>query len=178
MLWLLWLGLAPPAAASSLVRMDLAALSSTADRILFGTVLKIESHYLTPDSHYIVTDVTVRSERNLLGVPEGSQFVVRHLGGEVGKLGQRVYGEASYRVGEQVLLFAALRQGAYYAVGMAQGALHVYRDNVGVPRVQAHLGKAELLGAQSIAAAQGHALEDVITKVQAYLDGRVRKQGP
>jgi hypothetical protein len=160
--------------ATSLVPMDLQTLSSTADRIFVGTIEKIEPHYLGPSSRYIVTDVTVRSDRNLLGVPEGSLFVVRHLGGEVGKLGQRVYGEASYRVGEHVLLFAAMRQGVYYAVGMAQGALHVYQDGTGVPRVQAHLAGAEMVGAQSASPTQGRALDDVVMQVQSYVGNRLQ----
>lgn len=173
-LLLLWLGLSAPAQATTLVPMDLEALSTTAERILVGTVENIESHYLSSQSRQIVTDVTVRSERNLLGVPEGARFVVRHLGGIVGELGQRVYGEASYHVGEQVLLFATPRQGSYYAVGMAQGALHIYRDSAGVARVEANLAGAELIGPAKTLAPSGAAptLNEVVAQVETYLSRR------
>ena len=39
---------------------------------------------------------------DVLGVPAGERFIVRHLGGEVDGIGMRVHGEASYRVGETV----------------------------------------------------------------------------
>lgn len=172
-LFTLSLELTTPALGTTLVKMDLEALSATADRILVGTVERVDSHYLAPGSQYIVTDVILRSERNLLGVPEGSRFVVRHLGGAVGEIGQRVYGEASYRIGEQVLLFAAERQGSYYSVGMAQGALHVYRDTAGVLRVEPHLDGAEFIGPTVAAASTAHTLDEVMTKVRSYLSRRL-----
>lgn len=167
------------ARASSLTSLSLESLSTQADRILVGTVEKSEAHYISSGSRYIVTDVTVRSERNLLGVPEGSRFVVRHLGGVVGELGQRVFGEASYRVGEQVLLFASERQGSFYAMGMAQGAMHVYRDSSGTSRVETQLGGAELVtpGSAQLApaaatATNGRSLDEVVAQVQAYIARR------
>lgn len=173
-LFTVWLGLGllSPARASVLMAMDLETLTNSADHVLVGTVEKVESHYLSPASRYIVTDVTVRSERNLLGVPEGTRFVVRKLGGAVGELGQLVHGEASYQVGEQVLLFASERQGAFYAVGMAQGALHIYRDSAGVQRVGVDLAGAELSGPALAAAPSGRTLDEVVSQVQGYLSRR------
>src|SRR5262249_42942165 len=114
------------ASASVLQKLSLAELAGRADRALVGTVEEGKPQLL--GGNYIVTDVRIRCTRELLGVPQGSVFTVRHLGGEVGELGQRVYGEASYRVGEEVLVLAEERSGAFYAVGMAQGALHIERD--------------------------------------------------
>jgi hypothetical protein len=151
--------LSPPltrdAAASSMVPLDVEALSARADRILVGHVDSIESHFIAPGSRYIVTDVTLTTERNVLGAPS-DRFVVRHLGGAVGKLGQLVYGEASYRVGETVLLFASERQGAFFAVGMAQGVMHVYVDGAGIAR----------------ASANGRPLEEVVERARAATAGR------
>ena len=87
-----------PAAATTLNALDLRPRCRTLRTACsLGTVEKVVSHYLGEGSTYIVTDVTIRCERELLGVPAGSRFVVRHLGGTVGELGQRVHGEASYR---------------------------------------------------------------------------------
>lgn len=175
----LWLCLAgKEAAATTLNALDLPALSNTADRVLLGTVEKVVSHYLGEGSTYIVTDVTIRCERELLGVPAGGRFVVRHLGGTVGELGQRVHGEASYRPGEQVLLFASERAGAYYAVGMAQGAMHVYRDPSGVARLDVQLGEGELIapsGQPTTPSASGRTLDEVVAQVRGLLDARAAK---
>jgi GMP synthase-like glutamine amidotransferase len=105
--------------------MSFETLTAAADRIIAGTVEKVEPRRWSRQSSYIVTDVTVRSDREVLGVAVGERFIVRHLGGELDGIGQRVHGEASYRVGETVVVFAARRPDAYYAVGMAQGALHL-----------------------------------------------------
>jgi hypothetical protein len=110
-----------------------------------------------------------------LAALELGRFVVRHLGGVVGELGQRVHGEASYRAGEQVLLFAKERGGAFFAMGMAQGAMHVFRDGAGVPRVDIALDQAELVGPTgqaAAAAANGRTLDDVLATVRSLLAQR------
>ena len=168
----LWMG---AASATSLTALDLPTLSHGADRVLLGTVERVDSHFLGDGGSYIVTDVTIRCEKELLGVPAGSRFVVRHLGGVVGELGQRVHGEASYRAGEQVLLFAKERGGAFFAMGMAQGAMHVFRDGAGVPRVDIALDQAELVGPTgqaAAAAANGRTLDDVLATVRSLLAQR------
>lgn len=179
------LGGTPSASATTLLPMDLTALSTTADRVLLATVEKVESHPLHDGNPYIVTDVTVRCERELLGVPAGGRFVVRTLGGVVGDIGQRVYGEANYRVGEQVLLFASERSGAFYTTGMAQGALHVYRDAGGVLRVDVQVGDGEIatLGGgpasgQASVAESGRALEDVLAQVRSLIERRAARTTP
>ena len=118
------------AGASSVVHLDLASLSARAERIVVGHVEKMESHFVAPGSQRIVTDVTLVTEQNVLGPHAATRFVVRRLGGEVGQLGQIVQGEANYSVGERVVVFAAERQGSFFAVGMGQGVLHVYEDAV------------------------------------------------
>ncbi len=170
----------PNASATTLAALDLPALSGGADRVLLGTVEKVESHYLGEDSPYIVTDVTIRCDRELLGVPAGGRFTVRHLGGVVGELGQRVHGEASYRVGEQVLLFAKERGGAFFAMGMAQGAMHVYADERGVARVEVALDQAELIAPSGPPApsASGRTLDEVLTTVRGLLAQRARQTKP
>lgn len=129
------------ARASSVAELDLETLSARADRVVVGHVEKMESYFLAGSAR-IVTDVTLVAERPVLGDPSASRFVVRHLGGEVGKVGQLVSGEASYRVGQRLVLFAAKRQGAFFAVGMAQGVLPIRDDHSGVAKVEAPRSKA------------------------------------
>ena len=176
----LWLWTASPATATTLVRLDLTTLTERADRVFVGTVERVVSHYLDDQQRYIVTDVTLRSERDLWGVPVGSTIVIRHLGGVVGELGQRVHGEASYAVGEQVLLFATQRGDALYAAGMTQGAMHIVRDAQGTARVQVDLSSAELVQPTNTGVAQpspeGQTLQEVLLHVQALLAKRSRPQ--
>lgn len=154
------------AQASAFVRLDLATLDARADEIFVGTVERVSARFVSADRRGIVTDVTLRCDRQVLGVRAGDRLVVRHLGGEVEGRGQRVFGEASFTVGEQVLLFASKRGGAYWPVGMAQGALHVRRDDAGLPRVRIDLGGAELvLG--SGPAVEGRPLDDVVAELVA-----------
>ena len=163
------------AQASSMLGMDLEMLSAGADRILVGRVEKTESRFLSRASKYIVTDVTVVTERQLLGAPASSRVVIRQLGGTVGKLGQRVFGEASYNVGERVMLFAVRRQGVFYTLGMAQGVLHIHADEQGVARIENGSVQAELLGPASRAVVQGRRLEDVVSRVRSLVARRARK---
>lgn len=151
--------LAPEAAASTLVHLDLETLSARADHIIVGTVERVDSHYLSPKSRYIVTDVTLGIEQRFLGDSPSNRFTVRRLGGEVGKVGQIVHGEAHYRVGDRVLLFAAQRQGVFYAVGMAQGAMPIYVDDEGAHRVRGPV-------------ADGLKLDDVLDKVREHVQRR------
>lgn len=170
------------AAASVLIKLGLSDLAGRASRVMVGTVEAVTPRMI--DS-YIVTDVRIRCTRELLGVPVGAVFTVRHLGGEVGEIGQRVYGEASYRVGEEILLLAEERGGSFYAVGMAQGALHIERDaQSGERRVRVDLAGAELQGtATAESTASGKNVETVIGQLQSLLSDkqaalRNQKAGP
>jgi hypothetical protein len=158
-----------PAAASVLVKLSLKDLAGRADHALVGTVEAVTPRLV--GGNHIVTDVRIRCTRELLGVPVGTVFTVRHLGGEVGELGQRVFGEASYRVGEEVLVLAEERAGSYYAVGMAQGALHIERDvQSGERRVHVDLAGAELQGPAAAApSVNGTNVETVIGQLQSLL---------
>lgn len=164
------LSLPAPAVASILAKLSLSEMAGRADRALLGTVDSVRSRMLG-DGGYIVTEVQIRCTRELLGVPAGTVFTVRHLGGEVGELGQKVFGEASYKVGQEVLLLAEERSGAYYAVGMAQGAMHIERDsNSGERRVHIELAGAELQGTSPGSAeptANGANVETVMAQLQS-----------
>ncbi len=92
----------------------------------------------------IVTDSVLVVDDPLLGTAAGARLVVRTLGGEVGDLGQRVFGEPVFRSGERYLLFlesvpvpdpaAGGRQPAALLrpVGMSQGALPIVASPEGM----------------------------------------------
>lgn len=165
---LLTIASVPQVSATSLMSLRLDELTATADHIVIGTVEAQQAHFVAHGER-IITEVRIRISRSLRGAAPGSMLVVRHLGGVVGNIGQHVFGEASFQTGEEVLLFAELRAGSIYPVGMAQGALHVD------PRsrtVHADLGGAELLprpAASGPSAVDGHSLSAVVQQIDALM---------
>jgi hypothetical protein len=124
-----------PAGATSLLYRDVPALSRASDAIVVARVVKTESRW-TPDHRRIVTDVTLQVSESLKGAP-GSTVVVRQAGGQVGEMGQRVDGMASFARGEEVLVFLTQRPDQSFLLsGMSQGKYHVERAANG--KVLAH----------------------------------------
>lgn len=168
-----------PAPASVLTKLSLGDMAGRADRALVGTVEEVRSRFLG-DGGYIVTEVRIRCTRELLGVPAGTVFTVTHLGGEVGEIGQKVFGEASYQVGQEVLLLAEERVGAFFSVGMAQGALHIEREpHSGERRVRVELAGAELQGPSAASAeptANGASLDAVLAQLQPLLAAKAAQR--
>lgn len=158
----------PTVAASSLIPLRLDELTASADQIIVGTVESQQAQFAAHGER-IITEVRIHISRSLRGAAPGSVLVVRHLGGVVGNIGQRVCGEAAFQTGEEVLLFAELRRGSLYPVGMAQGALHVEPQS---RTVHADLGGAELLqrpSASGSAAVNGQLLSAVMQQIQALM---------
>lgn len=132
----LCLALAAPAAlapvgvahASIVEAMSLPELSATADVIVVARVEEQRARYDVQGR--IVTDVSIRVEESVFGpLAVGAQASVLRLGGVVGDLGLHVEGEAVYRTGESIVLFASYvdtREGRVLRpVGMAQGVMPV-----------------------------------------------------
>ena len=164
-------GMPQTARASVLVKLSLSEMTARAEHVLVGRVEKVTSQFVTGQDGMIWTEVYIRCARSIRGVREGEVLKVRHLGGTVGELGQKVFGEASYRMGEEVLILAEEREGTYFSIGMAQGKFHVDRSN-GTPLVQVDLAGAEILSPTGTPAtgqvptAQGVPLEVVIAQLQ------------
>jgi len=157
-------GITPVARASVLTKLSLSDMTARAEHVLVGRVERIESKFAPGYDGLIITEVQIRCSRSIRGAKEGTLLTVRHIGGTVGELGQKVFGEASYQVGEEVVLLAELREGSLYSVGMAQGKLHIDRST-GTPRVQVDLGGAELLtptGQDLTPTAQGVPLDTLL----------------
>lgn len=125
------------ARASIVDAMSLEELARAADVVLVARVEGQRAHYDAQGR--IVTDVTLRVDECLHGgLVRGAEVTAQRLGGEVGDLGLRVEGEASYVDGERIVLFGrrfttpagtVLRP-----VGMSQGVLPI-DERSGVPLV-------------------------------------------
>lgn len=121
--------LAAPALATTLLQLSIATLSQRAGLIVQGTVTGHVSRW-SGDRARIVTDVTVAVTDTLKGTAP-STVTVTQLGGEVGDVGQRVDGVATFHDGEEVIVFLEAYGPTYQLVGMAQGKLAVQRSTDG-----------------------------------------------
>ncbi len=131
------LALLGSAHATTMLPLDLKALTERADRVVYGTVEKSESHW-TSDHDAIYTDVMVRVARSYKGaLHTGETVQVRREGGSVDGIGMKVFGSASLQIGEEVVLFLEKRGAASYVVGMAQGKLRVITAADGTRQVTA-----------------------------------------
>jgi hypothetical protein len=137
---------ATPAAATAVVGMDLKSLSREAELIVGGRVVALESAW---DKGRIRTRITLAAEQVFKGKPaEADRVTFSVLGGEVGGIGQRVPGEATFVVGERVVVFLTDLGVRATVLGMAQGKWRWNPDAPGAeltPDLDA-LGNLERMG--------------------------------
>ena len=157
---------ARPAGATTMVPLDLRALSERADRVVLGVAVSQTASW-TASHDAIYTEVTVRVSRVYKGtLKPGDLLVVRREGGSVDGIGMRVFGAAEFTVGEEALIFAERRGGATWVTGMAQGKLRVTIEN-GRKMVAPRLGELHFTAAAPSSAPRP--LEDVEREVLAYV---------
>lgn len=131
------------ASATTMLSLGLPELTRSADAVVQGTVRRVESRW-SGDGRRIVTDVEIQVSEALKGQP-GSSVLVTQSGGRVGDLGQKVSGEASFALNEEVVVFLE-RKGpqGFRVLGMAQGKYQVQRSPDGT-RVMAVPDLGDLL---------------------------------
>lgn len=113
------------ASASVVQALSLEQLTHKADAILIAvpTERRARRH---PDGKMILTDVSLRVQTVLKGAHKAGETArATVLGGTLEGIGLQVPGEASFAIGERVLVFLqrAARSGDLRVVGMAQGVL-------------------------------------------------------
>ena len=113
------------ATASTVEALTLDELTERADTIVVGEVVWQET--VIHDDGTLRTWSRVHIEQQLRGTSVvGDEVVVETLGGKVGRIGMRVAGEPSFRLGERVVVFAHdTRQLTLRPVGMGQGVVRV-----------------------------------------------------
>jgi hypothetical protein len=135
-----------PAAATTMLRIDLPELSQKADTIVHGTVRRMESRW-SGDRRRIVTDVEIEVTEALKG-QAGSTVLLVQPGGRVGDIGQMIHGLPTFTPGEEVVVFLDRHGAAAFRVtAMAQGKYQVRRasDSRSVLAVPENTGEALLL---------------------------------
>lgn len=123
--------LALPVWATTLIALDLTALSRSADSIVQGKVSRVEAK-MSKDGRRITTHVTVDVSESLKGQSGVTTVEIVQPGGIVGDVGQRVSGTAHLQAGDEVVAFLE-RKGPsrFMLVGMAQGCFRVERSSDG-----------------------------------------------
>jgi len=127
------------AGATTVVRKDLRALCSEADRIFVGHVVAIRSQWAEAGQRAIETLVTVTNEQTLRGGEE-PEITLSFAGGQLGSLSERIAGAPRFTEGERVILF--VRNGRWVSpiVGFQQGYFRVREAPTG-PRVHDAFGR-------------------------------------
>ena len=129
-----------PASASTVLALTLDDLVVKSDVVVLATAKSRTARW---EEGRIVTYTTVVVDAPVSNGPAaGDSLVVRTMGGVVGDVGQKVFGEAVLPIGAQTMLFlrdlpkpiaASALPGARSVTGMAQGTLPVV---IGADKVQ------------------------------------------
>ena len=163
-----------PAGATTMLKVELPELARSADLIVHGKVLRLQSRW-SGDGRRILTDVEIQVTEALKG-QAGPTVLVTQPGGRVGDIGQKVSGLASFAAGEEVVVFLS-RQGpqGYRVSGLAQGKYQVQRTEAEAQAlaVPESTGDALLLDAASRqpveGTSRGLALEELKAAIRAAL---------
>ena len=124
------------ARASSVVPMNLAALSDHAGQVIVGTVAAVRC-YWEQNPPQILSEVTFEGVEYLKGGrPDiDPTFTLVVPGGTVGTMEIRVCGAPNFAVGERWLLCLLPSYKTFPVVGISQGAFRLVPDAEGVARV-------------------------------------------
>jgi len=99
------------------------SLEAQTTHIVVGKVKSVNAHW-NHEKTFIYSDVVVTVENVLKGTVKNKEVVIRHLGGEVGAIGQWAEHEPSFTKGEMVKLYLKQEQsGVYTVVGGEDGKM-------------------------------------------------------
>jgi hypothetical protein len=142
-----------------------------ADLIVTGRVLEIRSGF-DPAVQAIYTYITVAVQRVLKGVVSERTITVKQLGGETGRRGLRVPGQAAFGVGEDVLLFLEVRprDRTLYTAALWQGKWNLQRIGATRLAVRRHEAEADTrpLSAIQTAIDRAHANRRMDTSINTH----------
>lgn len=163
-----------PAEASIARAVSLRELVSGSERGLVATALAAESRFETVGGRRrIVTYTRVRVDEVLGGPNDGSELLVRTLGGKVGDVGQVVHGEAVLLLGEPALVFLGPSpEGPLVVTAMAQGHYPIRADKSGERRVLPSPRLGELVGQGAARELSGKRVSEATSLVRKAWDAR------
>ncbi|MBL8922844.1 MAG: hypothetical protein JNJ54_28610 [Myxococcaceae bacterium] len=138
--WLVFGLVASSALATTLIAMDVPALTRSSELVVRGTVVRVEARW-TADGRRIMTDNEILIADVLKGSHAGKTIVAMQPGGAVGDVGQLVHGVATFSLGDEVVVFLERRGERATVVGLAQGRFFVDRSG---PEPMVRGGEEEL----------------------------------
>ena len=117
--------MAAPLFATTVKKMDLPELVTTADSIVQGRVDSVESRW---EEKLAYTYVSVTVGDPLKGERRRT-VLIRQLGGKIGALNVTVAGMPRFKAGDQVIVFLKAQQnGTFDVVGLNQGKYEIVDD--------------------------------------------------
>ena len=152
-------------------------LTERAQVVVQGTVVQ---QRVIPLQGHLWTDTHVRVTSSLKGyLKPGQMLVLRQPGGETATLGTKVAGAATFKLKQQVVVFARPVGSAFVPVGMALGAFHVARDRHGIARVSRDLRELAMAsfdarGKMTVnpVGATGRTLKGLIAEIKGYVGAK------
>src|SRR5262245_7062053 len=113
---------------AAMLNISIEELARKADMIVLGTIT--QQTIARDDQHTaIYTDVTLAVEQGLTGLP-GEVVILRVPGGIVGSMGMGTSNDATFRVGERVIVCLDTHAVPSTVVGMQQGKFTVEDNTV------------------------------------------------
>lgn len=168
--------LAALAHATTLIALDVPALTKGSDRVVRGTVKSVAPRW-TQDGARIMTDAVIEVRETWKGAPKDTVTVMQQ-GGVIGEVGQLVHGTIPFRAGDEVVLFLEQRGARFLITGMMQGVFRVE----GADARQALEGDALFLDAATRQPVQPPSLTLPLSalraQVAATLPGAPQPSGP
>lgn len=111
------------------ITTDLKTLTKNSEVILVGKVKEQKSSW-NEDKTRIYTDVTVEVEEYFKGAVSDKSIVVRHLGGEVGEVGELYTHIPTFKEEEEMVLFVKQdkKDGKYRVNDGENGKIEIMKD--------------------------------------------------
>jgi len=173
------------------IRRHRATLDDLVDKSDVVALVTPKSRTARWESGRIVTYTTVVVDTSVAGGPAaGDSLVVRTMGGVVGDIGQKVFGEATLVIGSPVVIFlrdlpkpmvATSLPGARSVTGMSQGTLPIL---VGTDKIQRIGPSATTLtlvpppnpkSVPANVATAGRPVKDVVVELRTLVDSHGKK---
>jgi hypothetical protein len=118
------MAVARPANATVSLEVPIAEMARRASHVVHGVVVARTAAW--EDGH-IYTSSTLSVLQTIKGQGE-RRIVVKQLGGVVGHLGMKLAGQATFEIGDEVVVFVKPGKTALEVIGMAQGRFQVQTD--------------------------------------------------
>jgi hypothetical protein len=135
-----------PAAATTVMYVPIERSIELSEMVVVGHVLRLETDY-NQDGE-IVTKVHLLVQEALKGsLRRGEVFVFDAWGGSLDGTTVETVGEASYRLGEKVLVQLESIDGEYHTLGLSFGKWNVVKGKDGVQSAVRSLSDLHLVGA-------------------------------